>query len=274
MAMFRIEVQEGLAHLALSRPEASNALDASFWSGLAPALQALDRTGEIRALLLTGEGKNFCAGMDLSAFAAGGIATDTPAQREAFHHLARELQGVLTAVERTRFPVIAVIQGACVGAGLELAAVCDLRFLAADAYFRIEEINIGMMADVGALQRLPKLMPEAVVKEMAFLGATLGAERAQQLGFATAVAETQEAALAAAQSAAQRILARAPLAMAGSKAALRFARDHSVAEALEWAALMQGSIWNPADILAAMQARALKQPATLAPLAPLQDGAP
>ena len=271
MAAFSVDVSNGVAHLALSRPEASNALNTEFWTGFAPALAELDRAGTTRALVIHGQGRHFCAGMDLAAFAAGGIsATDTPADREAFQHAARELQGVLSQIERVRFPVIAAIQGACIGAGLELAAACDLRFAAADAYFRIEEINIGMMADVGALQRLPKLMPAAVVKEMAFLGTTLSAERALSVGFLNDVSPTHEAALAAARDAADRIAKKAPLAVAGSKAALRFARDHSVDEGLEWAALMQGSIWNTADILAAVQARAAKQDACLMPLAPIR----
>lgn len=271
MAAFSVESADGIARLRLTRPEASNALGPEFWAGFAPALADLDRPGTTRVLIISGEGRHFCSGMDLAAFASGGItATDTPAQREAFHHAARYVQGVITAIERVRFPVIAAIQGACVGAGLELVAACDLRFAAASAYFRIEEINIGMMADVGSLQRLPKLMPDAVVKEMAFLGTTLSAERGLAVGFLNGVAPTVEGALAAAEVAAGQLCGKAPMAIAGSKAALRFARDHSVDEGLEWAAIMQGSIWSTADIGAAVQARATKQVADLAPLAPIR----
>lgn len=269
MAFVITEHGNGVAELRLNRPQASNALDRAFWSGFAPAVRALDAAGATRALIISGEGKNFCAGMDLSAFAGEAIlATDTPAAREAFMHVARTLQDVFTALEKLRFPVIAAIQGACVGAGLELAAACDLRFASEDAYFRIEEINIGMMADVGALQRLPKLLPEAVVKEMAFLGVTLSAQRASSLGFVNALAPTQEALQEAALAAARRIGTKAPLAIAGSKAALRFARDHSVEESLEWAAVMQGSLWNSAEILEAVQARMQKREGVFAPLAP------
>lgn len=259
--------------LRLNRPEVSNALDRAFWSGFAPALQALDAAGATRALLITGEGKHFCAGMDLSAFAGDAIiATDTPAQREAFMHIARSLQQVFTALEKVRFPVIAGIQGACVGAGLELVAACDLRFASENAYFRIEEINIGMMADVGALQRLPKLLPDAVVKEMAFLGATLTAQRAASIGFVNGVAASAEDMRDQAIEAARRIAGKAPLAVAGSKAALRFARDHTVEESLEWAAIMQGSLWNTAEILEAVQARMQKREGSFSPLAPKRAG--
>jgi enoyl-CoA hydratase len=175
MTAFEITRDGAVAHLKLTRPEASNALGVAFWRDFGPALRALDETGEVRALVLSGNGRNFCAGMDISVFAGGTIlATDTAAQRQAFHETARGLQDSLTMVERVRFPVIAAIQGACVGAGLDMVAACDLRLASTDAYFRIEEINIGMMADVGSLQRLPKILPEGVVRELAYLGPLIG----------------------------------------------------------------------------------------------------
>jgi enoyl-CoA hydratase len=269
MSAFEITRDGAVAHLKLSRPEASNALDLSFWRNFGPALKALDATGEIRALVISGEGRNFCAGMDISVFSGGAILkTDTAAERQAFHQAARELQDTLTMIERVRFPVIAAVQGACVGAGLDLVAACDLRLAATGAYFRIEEINIGMMADVGSLQRLPYVLPEAVVRELAYLGTSLTAERAERLGFINAVLPDAGALTAAALEMAQAIAAKAPLAIAGSKAAVTYARDHTVAEGLEWAALMQGSIWNTVDILAAIQGRMTRTPAEFAPLAP------
>ncbi|MDP2117006.1 MAG: enoyl-CoA hydratase-related protein, partial [Brevundimonas sp.] len=170
--------------------------------------------------------------------------------------------------ERVRFPVIAAVQGACVGAGLDLVAACDLRLATASAYFRIEEINIGMMADVGSLQRLPRILPEGVVRELAYLGTSLTADRAERLGFVNAVLPDPDGLLAAALEMAHAIAAKAPLAISGSKAAVAYARDHTVAEGLEWAAVMQGSIWNTADILAAIQARATRQPGAFAALSP------
>lgn len=270
MAAFDITREGPVAHLRLTRPEASNALDLTFWRDFGPALKALDATGEVRALVLSGEGRNFCAGMDVSVFAGGAILnTDSPAQRQAFHQAARDLQEALTTLERVRFPVIAAVQGACVGAGLDMVAACDLRLATAGAYFRIEEINIGMMADVGSLQRLPRLLPEGVVRELAYLGTSLSAERAERLGFVASVHGDAEALLTATLDMARAIAAKAPLAISGSKAAVTYARDHSVAEGLEWAAVMQGSIWSTADVLTAIQARAAREEARFAPLAPL-----
>lgn len=269
MPAFQLTQDGPVAHLRLSRPEASNALDLSFWRDFGPALKALDAGGQTRALVISGKGRNFCAGMDISVFSGGAILnTDTAAQRQAFHQAARDLQDTLSWIERVRFPVIAAVQGACVGAGLELIAACDLRLASEGAYFRIEEINIGMMADVGSLQRLPRILPEAVVRELAYLGTSLTTERAERLGFVNAVLPDQASLLAAALEMAGAIATKAPLAISGSKAAVTYARDHTVAEGLEWAALMQGSIWNTADILAAIQARMTQHPAAFTPLAP------
>jgi len=253
---FQIVEADGVAVLTLCRPKASNALTLEFWQNFPLALRALDAKGDVRALIIAGEGKNFCAGMDLSVFTNPAMQdTDKPAMRANFYHLARLMQGALTAIETARFPVIAAIQGACVGAGLEMAAACDLRFAAADAFFKIAEIDIGMMADVGSLQRLPKLLPDAVVKQMAYTGMNLPAARAETFGFVNAVAADAESALALAKSAAAEIAARAPLAIAGSKDSLLYARDHGVAESLERAAWVQAAIWNTGEIKAAIGAR-------------------
>ncbi|MBU1346181.1 MAG: enoyl-CoA hydratase/isomerase family protein [Alphaproteobacteria bacterium] len=271
MSAFQITRDGAVAHLQLSRPAASNALDIRFWRDFGPALKALDATGEVRALVLSGAGRNFCAGMDISVFAGGAVLeTGGPAERQAFHQAARDLQDALAQLERVRFPVIAAVQGACVGAGLDMIAACDLRLASADAYFRIEEINIGMMADVGSLQRLPKQLPDAVVREMAFLGISLGADRAERLGFVNAVHADAEAVVSAALEMARAIAAKAPLAISGSKAALNYARDHTVAEGLEWVAILQGSLWNTADIMAAIQARRSGQPPEFADLSPFR----
>jgi enoyl-CoA hydratase len=268
---FDIDLERGVAYLQLTRSHAANSLTPEFWRNLGPAIEALDRAGETRALVISGVGKHFCAGMDLQVFASGDVfATDSAKQREAFLHVVRDLQNTLAVLERARFPVIAAIQGACVGGGLELAAVCDLRVASADAFFRIEEINIGMMADLGALQRLPRLLPTSVVKAMAFMGDTLTAQQALTFGFVNHVEEAPDAALAHAKAMADRIASKAPLAIAGSKAALRYARDHSVDEGLEWAAMMQGLIWHPAEIDAAIQSKRAGAEASFSGLAPIR----
>ncbi len=259
MAAFILTQSDGVAHLRFTNPQTSNAMGADFWAEFRPAIAALSQSGSVRALVISAEGKNFCSGMDISMFATGIPITDTPTAREAFPPFIRHLQETLSCLEAARFPVIAAIQGACIGGGLDLVSACDIRIAAADAYFRIEETNIGMMADLGSLQRLPKLMPEGVVRELAYLGSTLSAERGHAVGFINAVEADAEAALKAAMETAERIAAKAPLAVAGSKVAITYARDHTTADALNWASTMQTLLWNPEDIQKAVMARAKKE---------------
>jgi enoyl-CoA hydratase len=269
---FNIAQTGGIATLTLASPRTSNALTLDFWRDFPVALKTLDASGRTRALIIGGEGRNFCAGMDLSVFTNPAMQnTDAPAGRANFQHLARAMQAALTAIETARFPVIAAIQGACVGAGLELAAACDLRFCAADAFFKIAEIDIAMMADVGALQRLPKLLPDAIVREMAYTGMVLSAARAEHFGFVNAVAAEGQAVSTRAQDAAETIAARAPLAIAGSKDSLLYARDHSIAAALERAAWVQAAIWNTAEIKSAITARMEKTQASFPDLPALPE---
>jgi len=256
MAAFSLTQSSNIAHMRLTNPKTSNAMGADFWADFQPAIQALSQGGNTRALVISAEGKNFCSGMDISMFASGIPTTDSPSAREAFPPFIRHLQETLSCLEAARFPVIAAIQGACIGGGLDLAAACDLRIATSDAYFRIEETNIGMMADLGSLQRLPKLMPEGVVRELAYLGSTLTAERGHGVGFINTVEADAEAALNAAMKAATRIASKAPLAVAGTKAAITYTRDHSTADALNWASSMQTLLWNPEDIQKAVMARA------------------
>jgi enoyl-CoA hydratase len=275
MADYELSMADGIAHLRLTRIKAGNALGAALWNTLPGLVSELDRSGTARAMVLSADGPIFCAGMDLSEFSNGIPHPVTPAGRESFYHLALSLQETFTAFERARFPVIAAVHGPCLGAGLELVAACDLRFAASDAEFRIEEINMGIMADVGALQRLPKLLPDPVVRRMALLGYTLSAQEAARFGFVCDVLPTSSAALNSAFTAAQTICEKAPVAIAGSKAALRWARDHSVPDALEWSARTQSALWSSHDILSAYNARksiAAPDFEPLQPKRPLGDG--
>ncbi len=263
---FTVSDSNGVAHLQFTRPETANSMTMEFWREFPDAVQALDRAGETRALVISAQGKHFCSGMDLSVFRSADLqAGNASLDREAFVHTIHFLQRSLSVLEDVRFPVIAAVQGACLGAGLDLVAACDLRYAHPEAYFRIEEINLGMMADVGSLQRLPHKLPDAMLREMAFTGATLAAARARDCGF---VNEVSDDPVARALAVASEIAQRAPLAIAGSKRAINFSRDHTVAEALDHAALLQGSLWETDDILTAIQARKKKAAGKFANLKP------
>lgn len=255
MSDYVLEVEDGIAQITLNRPKKGNALSAYIWNNLPNEVSELDRSGQVRALIIQSEGQHFCTGMDLAEFKNGIPDPDSPAARESFYHLARSLQETFTCLERARFPVFSAIQGACLGAGLELAAACDLRFATPDTVFRLEEINVGIMADVGALQRLPKILPDAVMRRMAFLGTPLSAVDALAHGFVADICEDAASARAAALSAAKIVRDKAPVAISGTKAALRWARDHSVPDALEWSARTQSALWSTRDIQAAVGAK-------------------
>jgi enoyl-CoA hydratase len=256
-APFVVSQEGAVAHLRFCRPHAANSMTRRFWEEFPRAVQGLDARGDVRALVLSGDGRHFCSGMDVSVFGSAELRPDEgPAAREAFFHHVRRLQDGLSSVSRARFPVIAAIQGACIGGGLDLVSACDLRFVAEDAYFRIEEINIGMMADVGSLQRLPRLLPDAVLRQMAFCGMTLRAAQAAACGFVNGVSADP---LGAAMAAAREIAGKAPLAVAASKRTIDFAREHTVAESLEQVALLQSAVWSTPDVVGAMAARAVKE---------------
>jgi enoyl-CoA hydratase len=265
-APFVITRDGAVAHLRFCRPQAANAMNAAFWEQFPRSVGELDAAGGTRALVISGEGRHFCSGMDISAFGGGELRPDSgPEAREAFVHTVQRLQAAISSVCRARFPVIAAIQGACISGGLDLASACDLRFVGEDAYCRIEEINIGMMADVGSLQRLPSKLPDAVLRDMAFRGSTLPAAQAAALGFVNEVVADP---LAAALQAAEEIATKAPLAVTASKRAIDYAHDHTVAESLEQVALLQSSVWSTPDVMEAIRARGAKETGDYVKLAP------
>jgi enoyl-CoA hydratase len=180
--------------------------------------------------VISSTGKHFSAGMALETF-GGAIAMDDQSAegRAAIYDLLTDMQATFTKLETLRIPVIAAIQGGCIGGAVDMVTACCIRYATADAFFCIQEINIGMVADVGTLQRLPKLVPLGVVKELAYTGRRLGAHKALGYGLVNEVFDTQEAMLAAALQCAKEIAAKPPVAIWGTKQVST--RDHSVEDA-------------------------------------------
>ena len=268
---FRLETDGAIARLTLNRPDKRNTMTPAFWRELPHAVNALSDAGETRVLILQAEGPAFTAGMDISVFTdAGALSTDDAAAREAFMTAALALQDAFTAFEKARFPVIASMQGPCVGGGVDMITACDLRYATNEAWMRIEETNIGMMADVGTLQRLPKLIPEGVARELAYTGETLSPERAEALGLVNAVLEDEAALRAHVDQVAERIASKAPLTISGIKRSFLYARDHTVADSLEHAMTLQASLWSPSDIMEAITARGEKREGAFEALRPVR----
>jgi len=179
---FEVSVEGKVAHLRLSRPERRNAMTAAFWVELPAIVRELDAGGGVRALVLSSTGPHFCAGLDLAMFqSSGDLGGATPEARLRFRRELERLQASLDSLASARFPAIAAIQGGCIGGGVDMASACCLRYATRDAYFVIQEINLGMMADVGTFNRVPKQLPEAVIRELGYTGDRLGAERAERL---------------------------------------------------------------------------------------------
>lgn len=272
LTCFHLDVgPDHVAHLVLDRPEAMNTMHPTFWRELDTVLADLHREGRARALVISSTGKHFSAGMALETF-AGAIQMDdqSPEGRAAIFDLLTDMQATFTRLENLRCPVIFAIQGGCIGGAVDMVTAGCIRYASSDAFFCIQEINIGMVADVGTLQRLPKLVPLAVVKELAYTGRRLGAARAQALGLVNEVFDSHQATVDAALQCAREIAAKPPVAIWGTKQAVTYARDHSVEDSLRQMGWLQGAIWSNAHVREAIAAMKDKRPARFTPLSELK----
>jgi len=264
--------EDHVAHLVLNRPDTLNTMHPTFWRELDEMLTMLHTQGSARALVISSTGKHFSAGMALDTF-AGAIQMDdqSPEGRAAIFDLLTDMQGTFTKIEYLRFPVICAIQGGCIGGAVDMVTAACIRYATADAFFCIQEINIGMVADVGTLQRLPKLIPFAVVKEMAYTGRRLPAQRALAYGLVNEVFDTAEAMLAAAMMCAKEIASKPPIAIWGTKQAVTYARDHSVEDSLRQMGWLQGAIWSNPHVRESITAMKEKRAGSFTPLSTLQS---
>ena len=256
---FSLTIDNHIAHLVLNKPEAMNTMHPTFWRELDAVLTRLNSEGAARALVISSTGKHFSAGMALETF-AGAIQMDdkSPEGRAAMFDTLGDMQATFTKLETLRIPVIAAIQGGCIGGAVDMVTACCIRYATPQTFFCIQEINIGMVADVGTLQRLPKLIPLAVVKEMAYTGRRLDAQRALQYGLVNAIFDSEEAMLAAALQCAAEIVSKPPVAIWGTKQAIHYARDHSVDDALKQMGWLQGAIWSNRHVMESVKAMKTK----------------
>mgnify|MGYP001019890032 FL=1 len=272
LTCFTLTQTNHVAHLVLNRPEQLNTMHPTFWRELDEVLTRLHQEGSARALVISSTGKHFSAGMALDTF-AGAIQMDdqSPQGRAAMFDLLADMQATFTKLESLRMPVICAIQGGCIGGAVDMVSAACIRYASADAFFCIQEINIGMVADVGTLQRLPKLMPLAVVKELAYTGRRLPAAKAQAHGLVNEVFDTAEATLAAALQCASEIASKPPVAIWGTKQAIHYARDHSVEDSLRQMGWLQAAIWSNANVRESITAMQARRSGEFPPLAPLQS---
>jgi enoyl-CoA hydratase len=254
---FNFSINNKIAHLQLNRPGSMNTMQPVFFRELVTILQTLQREANARVLIISSTGKHFTAGMALDVFAPGNAPIDdsNACGRANIALLLQEMQQCFNLIEQLRMPVISAIHGGCIGGGVDMICASDIRLASSDAFFCIQEINIGMTADLGTLQRLPKLIPEGIVHEMAYTGRRLPAARALAVGLVNEVFDTQESMLAAAQQMAEEIAQKPPVAIWGSKQAIHYARDHSTHDALQQMGWLQSGIWQSSNLMEAFMAK-------------------
>ncbi|MCU0265789.1 MAG: crotonase/enoyl-CoA hydratase family protein [Actinomycetia bacterium] len=259
---FDVDVQDKVAQVRLSRPDELNSMVPEFWRELPEIVQGLSDSGEVRAVVLSSTGKHFSAGMDLSVFTGGALADQGEPGRAGANLsiLVRRLQDALTTLEQVRMPVLAAVQGGCIGGAVDLVTACDMRYATQDAFFVVQETNIGMTADVGTLQRLPKIIPDGVARELVYTGRRMPAARAYEVGLVNEVFPDHEALLAGVTAIAAEIAAHSPLAVWGCKEMLVHARDHAVVDGLAHVAAWQSGAFKPADLMESFAAKAEKRP--------------
>jgi len=259
----KIELAGKVATVTLNRPDKANAMNWAMWQDIRSAMQWADRTPEVRVVVLQGEGKHFTSGIDLQMMMGlqAQIQDDCDGRsREKLRQLVLELQDTLSSIERCRKPVLAAIHGGCVGGGVDMISCTDMRYCSADAYFTIKEIDIGMVADVGTLQRLPKLIGnQGIVREMAFTGRKVLADEAQRIGLVNQVFDSREALYAGVRELAELVAAKSPLSIRGTKEMLNYSRDHSVADGLNYIATWNAAMLMSGDLMTAMMANMSKQ---------------
>jgi enoyl-CoA hydratase len=278
---FNVEIAEGIAHIQLKRGDELNTMVPEFWRELPEIVRDIDSGARARVIVISSTGKHFSGGMDLSVFTSGqsqgtaaAASKDERGRTRANLRLGiLDIQETFNVLERARMPVLMAIQGGCVGGAVDFASACDCRYATEDAFFVIQEINIGMTADVGTFPRLCHLMPEGMVKELAYAGRRLPAKKALQLGLVNEVFATQDEMLKHVMALAKEIAEKSPLAVHGSKVMINYARDHSTADGLDYIATWQAGMYNPeVDMRESFVAKAEKRAPKFADMLPLRKG--
>ena len=255
LTCFDVSIENGIAHISMNRPDQLNSMIRVFWKELPDLIKEIDKNSDARVIVLSGQGKHFSAGMDLATFVPpkkSEVEVDPARQREVFYHEVLELQDAFTALEECRMPTIASIHGACVGGAIDMVAACDMRYCSEDAFFKIAEVDIGIAADVGTLQRLPSLIPLASLRELAFTGRKFDSSEAKSLGLVNEVFESQETLADEVQKIALNIAKKSPLVTRVIKKQINYARDHSVRDSLEFHATWNASLISGKDMQEAM----------------------
>ena len=261
----RLEQADGIAEVVLIGPGKGNALGPDFWREMPEVLRALDADESVRVILLRGEGAHFTYGLDLMAMmeslgpllvGEGNLALE----RTRLLQLIERMQSATEGLARCRKPVLAAVQGWCIGGGIDLIAACDFRYCSQEAKFSLREVRVGITSDLGALQRLPRIIGEGNARELAYTGGDIDANRALRMGLVNQVFSTPEELLAEARATARRIADNPPLVVQGAKQVMEYCADKSVADGLRYVAVWNSAFLQSQDLAEAFAAYAERRP--------------
>jgi enoyl-CoA hydratase len=260
---FDVEVNNSIAHIRFNRPEKRNSMNEDFWTMFPKEVEELDDSGEIRALIVSSTGPHFSAGIDLSMFKDDIVESETDNEigrsRGYFLQQLKFLQNAVSCLEAARFPVVTAVQGGCIGGGIDLITAADIRICTKDAFFLIEEINVGLAADIGTIQRLPKIIPAGIAREWTMLGEKVSADRAKEVGLVSSLHDNHEEMMNNAFEIAEKLASKTPLAMWVTKETLNYSRDHTVKESLENVALWNAATLHKEDVMSTMMSKMQKK---------------
>ncbi len=264
---FTVTIADGIAWIAMDRPQKANAFSLPMWHELGAVFEACDQDPAVRVAVLCGRGKHFTAGIDLSLLRSITTELETRTaghQQEYLVHFIKNLQAQISALERCRKPVIAAIHGQCIGGGIDIISACDIRFACTAARFAVKEIDLAIVADVGTVQRLPRIVGEGTARELAFTGREFSAAEAATMRLVNHVLPDQEALYSHAREVASLIASKSPIAIRGLKESLNYSRDHSVAAGLAEIAQRNAALLLAPDVQEATRALQERRPAKFA----------
>jgi len=263
-----VERQNHVGMVWLDRTEKLNAMGVAFWADFPEIIEAFGADPDVRVIVIAGRGKAFTVGLDLAEFGpslAAGAVTSAPtgagvADRMATYHQIKRMQQTFSSLAECPKPVIAAIHGWCLGAGIDLITACDIRIAAADAVFSVRETKMALVADVGTLQRLPRILDPGRVAELVYTGKDFGADEAAEMGLITKVAPDRDAVVKDALELANEIAANSPLVVQAAKQVLRNTANQSLDEQLDYIALWNAAFLHSEDLQEAIGSFVEKRP--------------
>ena len=260
---FKVDINNNIAHVAINRPEKANSFHQKAWEELKEMFEGFSYNKDVRVVVLSGEGKLFCAGIDVSMlmdignFSAKGCEAR---KREEFIKGLQFLQDSVSSIEKCKKPVLAAIHGGCIGGGVDIASACDMRYCSEDAYFCVKEVDMGLVADIGTMQRLPKIIPYGIAAEMAYTGRKVYGPEAKSIGLSNQTYSNKEEMMEGVMGIAAMIASKSPVVIRGTKHILQHTRDHSVNEGLQYIQAWNAAMIYSDDLMESFQAFMQKRP--------------